>query len=260
LALYAQTQVPAIAGTHRRREHLLLRGIEITGEVVVLLSVFEHMPVLAAMEARLFDTLLGSLLALSAYILWPGWGKKPLTELLATLIGDERLYFEFLVTHTPSRPLSSAAALYYRQQIRLARTNALAGLNRVIGDSSTAALSGQAASGLLTAIHRFHEGLVALEYLLVHQSLGKEEVAPGFLDFSEKLDRELQQLEDMVRHSESQPALDINPVEVDLSMKCRGSEVSADPEESDLKNLQWRLSRNVSTMARMLPAHGQEMV
>ncbi len=225
-------------------------SVFITAEIVVLLSVFEHMPLGLMVEDRILATLTGSVMALAAYLLWPGWGKKPIEELLANLIGAERLYLEFLNTHSQSGSLTSAAALYYRQQIRLARTNALAGLSAMGTQNRASQIAEQTASGLLNAIHRLHEGLVSLEYLLVHQSLRNRRLPEDFRAFATELARELHEIQR--REGESPGA----PVFVKHREDLR---ISPGSGVTDLRQLQWRLGRNVSTIERLATTLEKEL-
>jgi uncharacterized membrane protein YccC len=99
----------------------------LTGLVVILLS-FYGIPPEASMPARAIDTVLGSALALAAYLLWPTWerGREPaiLAHLLeayrdylaAVLCGDSRARFETRIAARAARSNAQASLDRLRQE------------------------------------------------------------------------------------------------------------------------------------------------
>jgi uncharacterized membrane protein YccC len=96
----------------------------LTGVVVILLSFYGIAPE-TSMTARASDTVLGSTLALAAYLVWPTWERGREREVLATLLERYREYLVAVLRGTPRRRRDTRTAA------RAARSNALASLDRL---------------------------------------------------------------------------------------------------------------------------------
>ena len=96
----------------------------LTGLVVILLSFYGVAPE-ASMAARAVDTVLGSALALAAYLLWPTWERGREREVLAAMLDAYRDYLR-AVMHGDAR-----ARFETRVAMRTARSNAQASLERL---------------------------------------------------------------------------------------------------------------------------------
>jgi len=163
----------------------------LTGLVVILLSFYGVAPE-ASMSARATDTVLGSALALAAYLVWPTWerGREPavLAKLLdayrdylaASLHGDARARFETRIAARAARSNAQASLERLRHEPRgkeyLPRAEALvAQANRFMraamaleaarGDApdrpqpaEVSAFSDRCAEALAEAVHALHEG------------------------------------------------------------------------------------------------------
>lgn len=93
-----------------------LFSIFVTAEVMVLLSFFEKAPPLATMSDRLLNTLIGGVLALLAYRLWPTWQHYQLRPQLRAWVHDLREYL-IAITEAPY------AVTPIRKKLRIDRTN-----------------------------------------------------------------------------------------------------------------------------------------
>jgi len=96
----------------------------LTGLVVILLSFYGVAPE-ASMSARATDTVLGSALALAAYLLWPTWERGREREALANMLDAYRDYFVAVLRGDPR------ARFEARITARAARSNAQASLERL---------------------------------------------------------------------------------------------------------------------------------
>lgn len=96
----------------------------LTGVVVILLSFYGIAPE-ASMSARASDTVLGSALALAAYLVWPTWERGREREVLTGLLDAYRGYLA-AVLHGDARQRHDT-----RVAARAARSNALASLDRL---------------------------------------------------------------------------------------------------------------------------------
>jgi uncharacterized membrane protein YccC len=111
-------------------------SVFVTGAVVFLLAGLDTDPVTTARD-RLVATVLGSALALGAYALWPSWGRRPVADAVADLADATRRYVYLALRGVtePGTDVSKAAAA--GREVRLARTNAEAAINRSLGDPSS---------------------------------------------------------------------------------------------------------------------------
>jgi uncharacterized membrane protein YccC len=114
-------------------------SVAVTGAVVFLLVGIDTDPVTAARD-RLIATVLGSALALVAYVLWPSWGRRPVADAIADLADATRRY-SYLALRGVMEPdtdgSAAAATAAAGRQVRLARTNAEAAISRSLGDPAS---------------------------------------------------------------------------------------------------------------------------
>ena len=107
--------------------HYGLGVMMLTGLVVILLSFYGIAPGVT-MLARGTATVVGSVLALSAYALWPTWERQRVRPALARMLDAYRGYFDVLLRG------DAAARVRQRSGARSARTNAQASLERLRGE------------------------------------------------------------------------------------------------------------------------------
>jgi uncharacterized membrane protein YccC len=148
----------------------------LTGMVVVLLS-FGGMAPADAIQARVAGTLAGSLLALSAYALWPTWESTRMQAALAALVAAYRAHLAAVFAGR-MRDFRET-----RASARRARTNAQASLERLRGEPRGARGTREVerAESLLANASRLVRASVALEALLLDGAeLPGNDVLAGF--------------------------------------------------------------------------------
>ena len=145
----------------------------VTAMVVVLLSFFEHAPVVLTLQDRLLNTFIGSGMALAAYALWPTWQRERVPLVLAEWLRDERNYLSALGT-----PGSDVA--FARKALRLSRTNAVAVLGQALNEPVTIPLSPIQLGKFTTALHHITEMLMTLEFTLP-RNIGSSAAKERFL-------------------------------------------------------------------------------
>lgn len=134
-------------------------GVAITAFVVLLLA-FLRLPGAGAVTERVEATLLGGLLALAAYLLWPTWERVRLAEGLARLLEAQR---DWAVTLLQSYATRGSAGADVRARARVARTNAEASLARAQLEPARRGLDLATATALVDAGRRYALALLALQ-------------------------------------------------------------------------------------------------
>ena len=137
-----------------------LFGLAVTGFVVFLLS-FIGLPGAATVVDRIEATVLGGLLALLAYAVWPTWERVNLSEQVARLLEAQDRYGRALLDQYAAASPDLSAAQDLRAAARLARTNAEASVARALGEPGAAAVEPLAAVG--AAARRYALAALALQ-------------------------------------------------------------------------------------------------
>lgn len=132
----------------------------LTGAVVVLLS-FEGVDPGGALLDRVINTVLGSGMALLAYVLWPTWERGRARAALADMLDA---YADYLCAL--GRPHRRDAHRETRSAARTARTNALASIERMRAEPATPALLLDLARALFANGNRLARTAMALEALV----------------------------------------------------------------------------------------------
>lgn len=132
----------------------------LTGLVVILLS-FEGIASATALFDRSLNTVLGSALALSAYLLWPTWERSRAPVTLAGLLEAYASYLQVLAP--AARPERQRDA---RVAVRRARTNAQASVVRLRGEPGSPPALVLQCEALLTHSNRLARTAMALEAVL----------------------------------------------------------------------------------------------
>ena len=127
----------------------------LTGLVVILLSFYGVAPE-ASMAARATDTVLGSALALAAYLLWPTWERGREREALANMLDAYRDYFVAVLRGDARTRFETRIAA------RAARSNAQASLERLRHEPRGRERLPQA-EALVAHANRFMRAAMALE-------------------------------------------------------------------------------------------------
>lgn len=157
----------------------------VTAMVVVLLSFFEHAPVALTLQDRLFNTLIGSGMALAAYALWPTWQRDQVPLVLAEWLRDEGNYLRALGA-------SSIGVAPLRKALRLSRTNAVAVLGQALNEPVPMPLDPVQLGKFTAALHHVTEILMTLEVTLPRafgSVSAKEQVLTAIPEWCDELDR-----------------------------------------------------------------------
>lgn len=111
-----------------------LFALSVTGFVVFVLA-FTGLPGTETVVDRVEATVLGGLLALLAYVVWPTWERVRLPEQLARLLEAQERYAGALLGQYADPSTVDAGMLQERRAAaRLARTNAEASVDRVLAE------------------------------------------------------------------------------------------------------------------------------
>ena len=137
-------------------------GVAMLSGMLVLLLSFEGIAPGDAIQMRLFGTLLGSALALLAYLAWPTWEGRRANIALAKLIESYRAHIRAVLGN-------DIAALHEtRTSARAARTGVLASLERLQAEPKRAQARKELASteSFLANAHRLIRTSLSLEAVL----------------------------------------------------------------------------------------------
>ncbi|MDR2011915.1 MAG: FUSC family protein [Rhodanobacter sp.] len=129
----------------------------LTGEIVILLSFYGISPG-ETMFDRGIATVIGSALALVAYVVWPTWERPRLA--LANMVDAYRIYFRAVFDD------DDHARHEARIAARISRTNALASVERLRGEPRAGHKRIALAEGVLANANRFVRACMALEAVL----------------------------------------------------------------------------------------------
>lgn len=135
--------------------HYGIAVVCLTGLVVILLS-FYGIPAEASVQARAIDTVLGSALALIAYLIWPTWERGREREVLAGMLDAYRAY-AIGVLRDDAQSRHDA-----RVEARAARSRAQASLDRLRAEPASRA-SVPRAEALVAQANRVVRAAMTLE-------------------------------------------------------------------------------------------------
>jgi uncharacterized membrane protein YccC len=162
-------------------------SVFVTGAVVFLLAGLDTDPVTTARD-RLVATVLGSALALGAYALWPSWGRRPVADAVADLADATRRYVYLALRGAmdPGTDVSRAAAA--SREVRLARTNAEAAINRSLGDPASRRIDHTLTLDVLATFRRL---AIATHTLRLAPTAALDAVPSALRELVDALDSEL---------------------------------------------------------------------
>jgi uncharacterized membrane protein YccC len=186
-------------------------GVAMLTAMLVLLLSFEGIAPVDAVEMRIVGTVLGSVLALIAYALWPTWEGRRIANAMATLIDAYRDHVRAVLGR-------DFAALYEtRSAARAARTNALASLERLRAEPKRGPAKAQLAwaESFLANAHRLIRATLSLEALLRDET-GLPRM-PELDAFAEQADRALGRIVDALREDRPLTLPSLRPSERQLS-------------------------------------------
>ena len=132
----------------------------VTAAIVLMLSLTGVAPKLL-MQARAIDTLIGGVLALSAYALWPT--REPVEDALANLLAAYREYFRAVVQRNLGSTTDENLISRERLASRMARSNLEASVERLAAEPSTETNQIELVRSMIASSHRFAHAIMALE-------------------------------------------------------------------------------------------------
>jgi uncharacterized membrane protein YccC len=131
---------------------------------IVELLAFTGQSIDSASGERTLNTLLGGGLALAFYAAWPTWERGRLGSVLADLMAAYDDYWNAVIVRLKrGRDGDDAALAQMRVASRIARTNALASLDRARAEPARVAEEIDVYAGILAAAHRFVLSTLRLE-------------------------------------------------------------------------------------------------
>ena len=133
--------------------------VAVSGLVVALIA-NTGIPPLQVIPLRALNTLIGGVLALIAYTVWPTWERTHSGESLARLLDAYRAYLRALLETSGS---DFHAVDRSRQAARVARTNAEASADRLRMEPGTTPQTMQLVSAMLVSSHDFIYAVMAIE-------------------------------------------------------------------------------------------------
>jgi uncharacterized membrane protein YccC len=138
-------------------------GVAVSALVVLMISITGVAPKTVIL-ARGLNTIMGGTLALVAYAAWPTWERTQVAEMLARLLDSYRVYFLKVVDLLSSREGASPTDLdKLRLASRLARTNAVASVDRMQAEPGSRPEEAALLIGMLASSHRFIYAVLSIE-------------------------------------------------------------------------------------------------
>ena len=138
-------------------------GIAVSALIVLMIAITGIAPK-NVIWARGYKTLLGGTLALIAYAVWPTWERTQVEEVMARLLDSYLIYFTNVVEYLEGNSAVTPFDLdRLRLATRLARTNALASVDRMQGEPWTRAEDIPLLTGMLASSHRFLHAVLSVE-------------------------------------------------------------------------------------------------
>jgi len=164
----------------------------ITMEIVFLLTFITPQPLITA-EARAINTVVGGMLALLIYILWPTWEHSQVQQLLGDRLEALRRYcVAVLDIYTNPATYDPLMLDSYRMESRLSRSNAKASVERLQHEPEPHRIDVDLAQGLLEATDTIAQSVLTLEAYL--QDNPTCYALPEMATISKKIDEAFQAL------------------------------------------------------------------
>ena len=214
-----------------------------TGMVVMLLS-FNGVAPGASIPMRLVATLSGSTLALAAYALWPTWEGRRAPIAMANLIDSCRAH----VVAVLRRDLD--AMFETRNAARVARTNALASLERLRGEPGVASRTELARNEILIAnAYRLIRAALSLEAVL--RESGQLQFQHQIDHFAGRVDQQLSTVSEALRSNGHVKQVRLRHEERRLAAALEADD-SDDPVRIALADACDRIADSIDTLSHLL--------
>lgn len=138
-------------------------GVAVSALVVLMIAITGVAPK-DVIWARGLNTVIGGTLALVAYAVWPTWERTQVDEVVARLLDSYRAYFANVVEYLEGNfDVTTADLDRLRLAARVARTNALASVDRMQGEPWSRSDDIPVLTGMLASSHRFLQAVLSVE-------------------------------------------------------------------------------------------------
>ena len=229
-----------------------------TIEAVILLAFVTPQP-LTNVTDRAIDTLLGGLLALLVFLIWPTWERSHVYQNVATRLEALRLYFVAVMeAYIYPSTYNADFMLHLRRELRLSHSNADASVERIRQEPVVNHGDINQARGLLEAINAMSFNILALEAYLATDFVSPDAVRYQLRLYTNEIDQAMQQLIQALR--EQQP-VSISAADVQAALQAlKDAEKSKAPSAKKLSLEQIlllseaeKIVRNIDIMYHLLP-------
>jgi uncharacterized membrane protein YccC len=223
-------------------------GVAISA-LVVLLVTFTGVSPKDVIFARGLNTITGGVLALAIYAVWPSWERTQVGEMMARLLDAYLEYFSVVLEEVDRADAPRIDRLdKARFAARLARTNAVASVERMRGEPGSRAREVVFLTGMLASSHRLVHAVMSIEAAILpsHRPHVREE----FRNFSASINTTLTGLATTLRHPR-QPM----PRRPDLreAHRCLIEAPGAEAEQYALVNVEAdRMANSLNTLSEQI--------
>lgn len=229
-------------------------SVFITMETVFLLTFITPQPQMIA-AYRAIDTVIGGILALLIYALWPTWELSQVPDNLADRLEAVRHYFTAVMdAYANPGTYNNLTFQNLRMQSRLARSNARASIDRSLHEPESHRINPNLALGIMGAIDQVAQSVLTLEaYLLDNPS---HRAHPEIIPFSRKVGETLDELATTIREKQPEPV----PANIQESFRSLEHTVKAEKQASPEEH--WdrrfllseakRIMRSTNTLSQLL--------
>jgi uncharacterized membrane protein YccC len=238
----------------------------ITVAVVILLAFVTPQPLTNVFD-RGVDTLLGGLLALLMFLIWPTWERSQVYQNLATRLEALRRYFVAVMeAYIYPSTYNPGFMNHIHLDTRLAHSNVVASIERVIQEPSSPHFKSVQARGLMVALDSMGLSILTLEAYRVNNFVLPSALHYHFSLFTKEIDKALQQLARAIRDRQS-VTIASDDIQAALSTlvedkKDRQAEQSSQgsvPIEQHLLIAEAaQIVRNIDIISKLLPVPEQE--
>jgi uncharacterized membrane protein YccC len=227
-------------------------GIFVTAlsALVVLLAALTGVSPKEVIAARAVNTIVGGLLAMIVYTVWPTWEKTQVGPVLAEMLDTYREYFELVVAALNGG--GTEAIDRNRIKGRRARSNAEASVDRLAGEPGVPPETLQHLNGVMVSSHSFVHAVMTLESALYRTQPAP--ARPATLRFSEQVDLTLAAAAVSLRLKKPLPK---NLPDLRAAQKQIAGSEAAPAERYELVNVE---TDRITTSVNTLTEHVRELV
>jgi uncharacterized membrane protein YccC len=178
-----------------------LFSVFVTAEVVFLLTFVDPQP-LSTVADRALNTVVGGILALLIYLLWPSWESSQVPDNLANRIEAVRHYLAAVLEMYANPAAYDEHKLFkLRRKMRLARSNADASIQHSLHEPAPHRFDPDLAQGLFAAADKIAQSGLTLEAYLIDNPA--HHALPEISPFAREVDQALELLTNALRNQQS---------------------------------------------------------